>query len=300
MNLFQSLKQMNNKLIYLLFLTAFCFSCQKKHNNKSTDFTKPKLFTSGIEGPATDNNGTLYAVNFNEEGTIGKIDSKGNTSLFIKLPNGSVGNGIRFDKYNNMYIADYVNHNILQIKNNEKTIRTYASDSTMNQPNDLAIAPNGTLYASDPNWKESTGNLWIAKNNKLKLLEANMGTTNGIEVSPDGKNLYVNESVQRNVWKYDILESGTLTNKTLFTSFKDFGLDGMRCDKEGNLYICRYNKGTVVVFSASGKLIREIQLTGKKPTNITFGGKDDQQCYVTLADRGCVETFDAGIAGKSF
>ena len=31
-----------------------------------------------------------------------------------------------------------------------------------------------------------------------------MGTTNGIEVSPDGRTLYVNETVQRNVWAYTI------------------------------------------------------------------------------------------------
>jgi len=33
-------------------------------------------------------------------------------------------------------------------------------------------------------------------------LEENMGTSNGIEVSPDQKLLYVNESKQLNIWVY--------------------------------------------------------------------------------------------------
>jgi len=284
----------------LLFLLLIICSCKKEISLVSTDFTTENEFTAGIEGPAVDANGNLYAVNYKAEGTIGVVDKKGNTSLFVTLPNGSIGNGIRFDKNNNMFIADYVNHNILMIKNGEKKVQIFASDSTLNQPNDLAISPNGTLYASDPNWANETGNLWMIKNNTFMLLEANMGTTNGIEVSPDGNTLYVNESVQRRIWKYNISEDGSLKNKILFTSFKDFGLDGMRCDAKGNLYVCRYGKGAVAVFNSSGTLLREIQLKGKKPTNISFGGAANKQCFVTVADRGMIETFFAEHPGRSF
>ena len=283
--------------VLLLLLIA---SCNQKLSNQSIDFTKEHEFTKGIEGPATNEEGIIYAVNFKEEGTIGKVDKNGKASLFLKLNNGSIGNGIRFDKAGNMFIADYVNHGILKVEKGEKKYTMYAKDSTMNQPNDLAISPKGILYASDPNWAKSTGKLWMAKEGQLFLLEKDMGTTNGIEVSPDGKNLYVNESVQRKIWKYDILSDGALANKIQFASFSNFGLDGMRCDANGNLYVCRYDKGTVVVFSPEGNRIREIQLKGKKPTNITFGGRDNKQCFVTLADRGCFETFYAANPGRSF
>ena len=43
-----------------------------------------------------------------------------------------------------------------------------------------------------------------------------MGTTNGVEVSPDEKTLYVNESVQRSVWAYDLDTEGNISNKRLF------------------------------------------------------------------------------------
>jgi sugar lactone lactonase YvrE len=60
------------------------------------------------------------------------------------------------------------------------------------------------MFASDPNWKDSSGQLWKAENGKLSLLLKDLGTTNGIEVSPDEKTLYVNESVQRNIWAFDL------------------------------------------------------------------------------------------------
>jgi len=284
------------KTIGILSLSLFLITCDKEDG--STDFTKEHLFTGGIEGPAVDSKGNLYAVNFESEGTIGIVNEKGEVSLFVTLPNASVGNGIRFDKGGNMFIADYVNHNVLLIPKGSKEVSVYAHHPDLNQPNDLAIAPNGTLYASDPNWAASTGKLWKVTKEGFELMEADMGTTNGIEVSPDGKLLYVNESVQRNIWVYDIDENGNLQQKRQFFTFDDFGMDGMRCDNQGNLYVCRYDAGKVVVISPEGKIIREIILKGKKPTNIAFGGKDWMQCFVTLQDRGCFETFRAGNPGR--
>lgn len=272
------------KYLFLFLLIASCNS-----ELRSTDFTKENTFTDGIEGPATDKDGNIYAVNFSKQGTIGKVTPNGNAEVFVELPNGSIGNGIRFGNHDQMFVADYTNHNILEINLNTKHISVFATDSIANQPNDLAIAPNKTLYASDPNWKDSTGNLWkITKANGFELLESNMGTTNGIEVSKDGQKLYVNESIQRKIWVYDIMENGSISNKQLFYTFDDFGLDGMRFSNNGNLYVCRYGKGTVAVLSPKGKLVKEIKLKGKNPTNITFSN-DYKICYVTVADRGCIE-----------
>jgi len=284
----------------LLFTGIICLLVSCSTSDKSTDFTAENLFTQGIEGPAVDSEGNLYAVNFEREGTIGIVDIQGNASLYLTLPNGSVGNGIRFDRDDTMYIADYVNHNVLFVAQGSKEVNVYAHHPELNQPNDLAIAPDGTLYASDPNWKESTGKLWKVTGEGFELLEDMMGTTNGIEVSPDGKKLYVNESVQRKIWVYDIDKQGDLHQKRQFYAFNDFGMDGMRCDNKGNLYVCRYDAGKVVVLNPEAEIIREITLKGKKPTNIAFGGKDGKQCFVTLQDRGCFETFMAEFPGREF
>jgi sugar lactone lactonase YvrE len=162
-----------------------------------------------------------------------------------------------------------------------------------------ATDADGNVYASDPNWKDSTGQMWrIDTDGKVALLEADMGTTNGIEVSPDERTLYVNESVQRNVWAYDLSPRGEISNKRLLIQFPDSSLDGMRCDAEGNLYITRYDKDTVVKVSPKGAILEEVQLTGKRPSNITFGGPDGRTCYVAMADQGNIEVFRSDTPGR--
>lgn len=268
---------------------------------KSSVFTPVKSFTSGAEGPAVDKDGTLYAVNYLREGTIGRVTPTGQGSVFIELPNGSIGNGIRFSSNGDMFIADYTNHNILKVDMVTKQLSVFAHEPLMNQPNDLAIDSKDRIYASDPNWKAGTGRTWrIDLDGKATLLEDKMGTTNGIEVSPDNKVLYVNESVQRKVWAYDLTPGGEISNKRLLIDFPDFGMDGMRCDTQGNLYITRHGKGTVVKVSPSGKILQEITLTGKNPSNIAFGGKDGRTVYVTLQDQGNIEMFTVDKPGREW
>ena len=267
----------------------------------SQEFTPVNGFTSGIEGPACDAAGNLYAVNYERQHTIGKVTPDGTASVFVELPPGSIGNGIRFNSESFMFIADYTNHNVLKVDMDTRNITIHAHEPTMNQPNDLAIGANDILYASDPNWGESTGQIWrVDTDGKVTLLEAGMGTTNGIEVSPDEKVLYVNESAQRNVWAYDLSPEGEVSNKRLLIQFPDFNMDGMRCDVEGNLYVTRHGKGTVANLSPAGEVLLEVSLTGKLCTNIAFGGPDGCTCYVTMADRGNIEVFRVDLPGRSW
>ncbi|MEV2846130.1 hypothetical protein ABND12_02330 [Paenibacillus larvae] len=41
--------------------------------------------------------------------------TEGECSVFLELPPGSIGNGIRFDSRGNMLIADYVGHRIWRV-----------------------------------------------------------------------------------------------------------------------------------------------------------------------------------------
>ncbi len=288
-------------LLPLLLATLFA-SCSSKTERlfEAKDFVPDSVFTTGIEGPAF-LNGQLYAVNYREEGTIGKVDDHGNVTMFIELPEGSIGNGIRFDLDEQMFVADYAGHNILKIIPETKELSVLVHEPDMNQPNDLAIMDNGILFASDPDWKNNKGQIWrITPEGEVTLLEKNMGTTNGIEVSPDQKTLYVNESAQRKIWKYDLDEKGNISNKTLFYEFEDAGLDGMRCDETGQLYVARYDAGSVAILTPNGKLAFEVKLKGKKPTNVAFGGNDGRSIFVTMQDRGAIETFRAEHKGRGF
>ncbi len=297
----------------IFIIIALMFACGTGEKEESTEqleletqpatreLTPRNSFTSGIEGPAVAADGILYAVNYGRQGTIGQINPDGMASEFIALPDSSIGNGIRFNSQGDMLIADYTRHNILKVNMSDRNISVLAHEPQMNQPNDLAITSTDILFASDPNWKESTGQLWrITPSGEVTLLETSMGTTNGLEVSPDDRILYVNESVQRKVWAYDLDSMGNISNKRMLIEFPDFGMDGMRCDSEGNLYITRHGKGTVVVVSPQGEILKEYKAAGKNITNIAFGGDDGKTCFITVADHGNLETFKADFAGRSW
>lgn len=267
----------------------------------ATPLTKTMEFTPGIEGPGCDKQGNIYAVNFAKQQTIGKVTPKGVGEVFVTLPRKSTGNGIVFDLQGQMYVADYVEHNVLRIDLKTKTIDVFAHEDAMHQPNDLAIAPNDTIYASDPDWGASTGQIWmVSTDGTTKNVAHGLGTTNGIEVSPDGNWLYVNESVQRNVWKFPIQTDGSLGEKQLIKQFPDHGFDGMRCDIEGNLYITRYGKGTVVAMTPDGNDLHEIDVLGKQPSNLCFGGPDGKTVYVTEVEHTRLVQFRVATPGLAW
>ncbi len=264
-------------------------------------FTAEKSFTAGVEGPACDRDGNVFAVNFAREQTIGKVAPNGQAEVFVTLPGQSTGNGIRIDTQGRLLVADYIGHNLLRVDPATKQIETWAHEPMMHQPNDIALAPNGTVYASDPDWKNKAGQLWrIDTNGKMIRVAENMGTTNGLDVSPEGKTLYVNETEQRNVWAFDIKPDGSLFGKRLIKQFPDFGFDGMRVDVDGNLYISRHGKGTVIKMTPQGQALQEIDVLGKMPTNLCFGGPDGRTIYVTEAEHQRLVRFRVDRPGREW
>ncbi len=252
--------------------------------------TKDNLFSHNIEGPAFRND-TLFVVNYEKDGTVGMVLPGGTCKLYLELPDSSIGNSLKFDKDGNMYIADFIGHNILKVDRN-KEISIYCHNDQFNQPNDICMSSEGWIYASDPNWKDSTGQIWlIKKDGKAIRVADSMGTTNGITLSPDEKHLYVGESVQLKIWKFDVNGDGTLSNKRLFTTFKGYDMDGMHFGPKGNLFVCRYGKGEIAVFSTEAQKLRTISLEGKKCSNFVFGDPDGKTVFVTLQDKKGMEMF---------
>lgn len=287
--------------IYIAFCLGALLVSPCVSQVQTSDFSPEHEFTQNCEGPSVDSEGTVYAVNYIMDGTIAQIPRRNKASIFLTLPKGSTGNGIRFVNATTFYVADFTGHNVLKVDLTNKQVSVHCNEPKMNQPNDLAITQKGHIFCSDPNWKEGTGQVWhVSPEGKARIIAPNMGTTNGIDISPDEKTLYVNESVQRNVWAFDLAADGTLSNKRLLHQFSDGGMDGMRCDAKGNLYITRHGKGEVAVVSPEGKVIKTIKTKGKSVSNICFGGKKGRTCYITLQDRGCLETFQADAPGREW
>ncbi|WP_193331854.1 SMP-30/gluconolactonase/LRE family protein [Pseudoalteromonas ulvae] len=279
---------MRATFLSLLFMASACGTLDAAATD-SQDFVMDNIFTQGVEGPVVSKQGQLFAVNFAKEGTIGIVTPSGEASLYVTLPKGSTGNGLQFDANGDLLVADYTGHNVLKVDTQTKEVSVLAHNPNFNQPNDIAVTNGGFIFASDPNWADSSGQLWrVSPDSTSLLLEKNMGTTNGVAVSADQTTLFVNESVQRVVWAYDLDSDYQISNKRQFIRFDDFGLDGMRTDSAGHLYIARYGSGTVVKLSKAGKVLKTYQLKGQHPTNVALNPSEDT-LYVTMQKRGSIE-----------
>ncbi len=204
-----------------------------------------------------------------------------------------------------MFVADYKAHNIFVLEPGSNAPRVYFHSDQFNQPNDMALARDGTLYASDPYFKKRSGQVWRivpagdTGQGALMTSPRRLTTTNGIDLSPDETTLYVAESATNEIWAYRI-DNGALSAPRRVTKFSDFEIDGMRTDIDGRIYVARILKGTIALLTPDGATIREVALKGKEPTNLAFGGPDGKTVYVTQRQGGFIETFRVDRPGREF
>lgn len=300
----------------------------------SKQLTPTNEYTKGIEGPAVNAAGDLFVVNIRRPGTaspdkkgaIGRMKQGATQSeAFAVLPNDGVGNGIRFDLQGRMYVADFPNHIIHVFESGSATAQSYFSAPPNNQgrpvfhqPNDLAIARDGTLYASDPKFGSGTGRIWkITRGSDGKGVGAIMtssssrpqGTTNGLDLSPDNKTLYVSESRfngnparPAKVWSYRI-DGMTLTEENEVAKFAQGDVDGLRVDTDGRVFVARPDAGEVAIIvppGSAGATHAAVRTKGPAPTNVTFGGADGRDVFVTQSDgaKRFIERFRTDRPGR--
>jgi len=290
----------------LLISTAAATSVSAEPNLfESRQVTPAGEYTSGIEGPAADGEGTLFVVNMGRPGTIGRLAAGGSHSeKFLDLPQGSVGNAIRFDRHGTMYVADYKKHNIFAIRKGSAAPEVIFHSDLMSQPNDITIARDGTIYASDPNWKGRNGRIWRISTaadghvqGAIMTAPRAMGTTNGIDLSPDEQTLYVGESSSGQLWAYG-LHGDELTSPRLLKTFEADSIDGLRTDVDGKLLIARIRKGVITVLRPDATVQQDVVLRGTDPTNLAFGGPDGRTVFVTQRQGGFIEAFRTDREGR--
>jgi signal peptidase len=136
-----------------------------------------------------------------------------------------------------------------------------------------------------------------------------LARTNGIDLSPDEKTLYVGESERPQLWAYR-LEGTRLAAPRPVKIFTDLNIDGLRTDIDGRIFVARLSKGTVAVLRPDGTIEREICTLGKEPNNLAFGGTDGRTVFVTQSQdpavsssaklRGYIETFRVERPGREF
>lgn len=246
-----------------------------------------KLWVSDQRG------GNIYAVGL--DGSVSVIAEKAGGPIDPSLRVNQGPNGEVSDKDGTVLICRQGLRDIGRL-NKDGTFSNFLSGyqgKRFNSPNDLVFGADGTLWFTDPPFsvpgfsiagaagsppadKQLPYNaVFRYKNGTLAPVVTDMNLPNGIGLSPDGRTLYVDNSIpDMYVRAYDVAPDGTLSNPRDLVRFDSSGgfargvPDGMKVDSKGNVWVT--GPGGINIVSPAGKILGRIQLP-VSATNIAFG-----------------------------
>jgi len=283
-----------------------------------------EIFAGGegflLEGPAMAPDGTLYFTDITftpfegmKAGIIWNYNPQTGETKVFRSPSG-MANGLSFDSDGNLIACEGADFGGRRIVKTDMTsgksiiLAGLFNDRPFNAPNDLVIDNKGRIYFTDPRLfgKEPIdqpvdGVYRIDTDGTVNLIIANASKSNGIAISPDYKTLYVANSnaisgflpesfkgptseTNGAILEYTILPDGNVQFKGTLINLMNEGADGIKVDKEGNLYIALGKK--IGVYSSKGKKLTEIDIPNKFVTNLCFGrGKWSKTLFITTSKK---------------
>lgn len=162
--------------------------------------------------------------------------------------------------------------------------------------NDGAVDPLGRFWVGSFNEAvPENGELFCFHNfiDRPEIFGSNWGCLNGIGWSPDGKIMYVTDSREQKIWKFNYhLASGLPSNKEIFSSFSEGVPDGLCVDSEGAVWTALWDGGAVVRIDPNGRELQRIILPVRRPTSVALGGAHGKCLFITSASVNVVPMDD--------
>jgi gluconolactonase len=269
---------------------------------ESADETTVVSGVLGPEGPLFVD-GNLYYVGW-VSNTLSKWDGK--TTTVLNHTEGCGHNGLALTKQKTFLLACTNDPGaILELDMTGKQLRRWDTDSNGKRfdggINDIVAAANGGAYATvfGPYADPPIPTFVIGKilylapgSQKWVQVADDLNYANGVGVSPDGKTLYVSQTVSNCILKFVIEADGTLSHRSNFallnvlTKNKSdspwLGPDSLKIDSKGNIYVAQWFGGKILKLSPDGKLLHVFEIAaGDGTTNVAFGD-GEKDLYVTV------------------
>ena len=247
------------------------------------------------------NTNSIYRYNPTDHNVNVYMSHSGYTGADIGEYGQPGSNGLAIDKQGRLIVDQHGNRRVVRYE--KKGPLTVLADNIdgkrFNSPNDLVLKSDGTIYFTDPPYglpnffddkrKElNYSGVLMIKEGKVQCVSKDLGGPNGIAFSPDEKYLYVTNWDIRDIhhtktlWRYEVQADGTLANGKIFFDWNitedDEALDGMKVDKEGNLFVSA--PGGVWILSPDAKLLGKI-VTPERAANMAWGDADGKTLYLT-------------------
>ena len=185
-------------------------------------------------------------------------------------------------------------------------------DVPLNGPNDIVFDAHGGFWFTDHGHahkrSRDRGAVYYALPDGSGIRQAifPMETPNGIGLSPDGRTLYVSESITARLWAFDITAPGTVGRGTrnivggvgrLVAGLGGFQLfDSLAVDSDGNIHVGTVPAG-ISIIAPDGRLLEQIPLPDPFTTNLCFAGPGRKTVYATQSSTGRLVAFEGTRAG---
>lgn len=129
----------------------------------------------------------------------------------------------------------------------------------------------GSVYRTDPDGRTE------------RVLEG-LAVPNTFASSPDGRTLYVTDSIKKVITAYEVTPDGQLIHPRIFVdNTGKASPDGGAVDAEGFLWNAEWHGAQLVRYAPDGRIDRRVSLPVSQPSSCAFGGPDLATLYITSA-----------------
>lgn len=260
----------------------------------------PAVAQSGFkytEGPAWSSSG-FWVFSDIPANTVYKFDGSAAPVAF-RQPSG-FANGNAFDSAGNLWSAQH-DRKLTKTEPTGRTEVVVASfkGKSINSPNDLVIAADGSVWFSDPSFgisgygpekapeEQPVRGIYRVKNGAVSLMNGELKQPNGLAFSPDGRFLYVADTFD-GIYRFAVSRDGQLIEKIRFAALEPLvgqspNADGLKVDASGHVWLA--GPKALGVFDTTGKQLCRIPIEAEHVANLAFGGQDGKSVLVTASDK---------------
>ena len=280
-----------------------------RHAGRQTDWTRIRIqypnLDSFLEGPAFDRAGNLHMVNI-PFGQILSLSPAGEWKVTAEYD--GEPNGLAIHKDGRFFIADskWGIMVIDPVSGKAEPYLTRNGAERFKGCNDLVFARNGDLYFTDQGQtglNDPTGRVFrLRTNGKLECLLNNIPSPNGIGLSPDEQTLFVAVTRGNCIWRVPMDPDGSINRAGIYIQLSGSlgGPDGIALDAEGGIAIAHVHFGSIWVFDGWGEPTHRVRsCTGRRVTNVCYGGADNRSLFITESATGTILRAEVAVPGTT-
>ena len=266
------------------------------------EFTEGPVWTGGGLLFSAPNTNTIYR--WSPEGRVTVFRTKsGYSGVDIGRYHQPGSNGLAVDPEGRLALCQHGHRRVVRVNpHGDLTVLADRYDGKrLNSPNDLVFRSDGTLYFTDPPFglpgehddpkrELPFSGVFRVRDGDVVLLTDELAGPNGIAFSPDERHLYVGDwdPGHKVVMRYDVDPGGDVSDPVVLADLTaepgDDGIDGIKVDAAGNLFVC--GPGGVWVIAPDGARLGCLAFP-EAPHNLAWGpapppgGSTARALYVT-------------------